>query len=291
MIAIREETPIETQIVEDEDDQLIAMWIHGRSPHTARSYIRDADRLRRFVAKPLRAMSLRDLQAFADSLEGEASSRARALASIKSLFSFGVKLGYLPFNVGAALQMPKVRDGLADRIIGAEDVQRLLAVTRSSPRDHAIVRLLYASGMRVSELIGLRWIDVVSADNGDAFVTVFGKGGKTRTVRISARTRDALEALRSPNAIGEDYVFAGQSVEGHIAAWTAWKIVRNAGRAAGLDREISPHFMRHAHASHAIDAGAKITVVRDTLGHASVAVTDRYAHARPGESSGAFLAV
>ena len=102
---------------------------------------------------------------------------------------------------------------------------------------------------RVSELLGLRWIDVVSAGNGEAFVTVFGKGGKTRTVRVSARTRDALEALRSPNAVGDDYVFAGHSVEGHIAAWTAWKIVRNAGRAAGLDREIFPHFMRHAHAS------------------------------------------
>jgi integrase/recombinase XerD len=76
-----------------------------------------------------------------------------------------------------------------------------------------------------------------------------------------------------------------------LDASQAWRIVRAAAKAAGIDRIVSPHWLRHAHASHALDRGAKVTVVRDTLGHSSIAVTDRYAHARPGESSGLSLAV
>ena len=90
----------------DTDAQLVALWLHGRSPHTQRAYGADVDRFLAFVAKPLAMVTLGDLQAFADSLGGKPSSRARTLAAVKSLLSFGQRTGYLALNVGAALKLP-----------------------------------------------------------------------------------------------------------------------------------------------------------------------------------------
>jgi integrase/recombinase XerD len=269
------------------DEQLVAMWLHGRAAHTVRAYRRDLASLRAFVGgKLLRAITLADLQAFADTLTGAQSSRGRVLASVKSLLSFAAKLGATPFNVGAALRKPPARDTLADRILEEMHVARMLALTEG--RNHALVRLAYAGGFRVSELVALRWSDCADAADGALYVTVFGKGGKTRTVRISPATGRVLRALRADAPLS-GHVFAGRN--GGLDPSQARRIVYAAAKRAGIERRVSPHFLRHAHASHALERGAKVTTVRDTLGHSSIAITDRYAHARPGESSGDVLAV
>jgi len=268
------------------DEQLIGLWLHGRSEHTARAYRRAIERLVTSTSgKPLRAVTLGDLQAFADALDGQPSSRGQAIAAVKSLLSFGSRIGALPFNVGAALRKPKSRDGLADRILGETAIAKMLALTEG--RDHALVRVLYATGARVSEAVSLRWSHVATATDGGAFLTLFGKGGKTRTVRVSSETAAVLVDLRG-DATEDAFVFAGRG--GALNVSQAYRIVRAAAERAGIKKAVSPHFMRHAHGSHALERGASIVLVRDTLGHSSVAVTDRYLHARPGESSSRFLA-
>lgn len=271
---------------ETPDEKVVRLWLHGRSQHTIRAYRRDVAALLAFVGKSLVEVTLADLQAFADSLRSRDSSRARTLAAIKSLFSFAAQMGYCRFNVGAALRKPKSADTLPDRILDEASV--LLMVRQTQGRDHALVRLLYAGGFRVSEVVSLQWKNIATAADGSAFVTVFGKGGKTRTVRISKATAEVLHSLRG-DATDEAFVFPGR--HGHLDASQAWRIVRKAAKVAGIERAVSPHFLRHAHASHAIDKGVKITTVRDTLGHASIATTNRYAHARPDDSSGLVLAV
>jgi site-specific recombinase XerD len=269
------------------DAKLLEMWLHGRAAHTIRAYRADVERLLAFVGgKPLRIVTLADLQRFTDSLAGAESSRSRVLASIKSLLSFAAKLGAVPFNVGAALRKPKTRDTLADRILDEQQVYKMLAL--SDGRDHALMRLAYAGGFRVSELVALRWSDCADAEDGCMFATVFGKGGKTRVVRISAATSKVLRAQRADAPLSS-YVFPGRN--GGLSALQAWRIVRATAKRAGIEKAVSPHFLRHAHASHALERGAKVTTVRDTLGHSSIAITDRYAHARPGESSGSVLPV
>jgi integrase/recombinase XerD len=271
---------------EASDARLIAMWLHGRSFHTTRVYGPDVARFRAFVGgKALRTITLADLQGFADTLTGAESSRGRVMASIKSLFTFAVRLGALPFNVAAVLRRAKTRDTLADRIIEEGDVARMLALTAG--RDHAFVRLAYAGGFRVSELTGIRWSDLADASDGGLFVTVHGKG-KTRVVRVSVTTAKVVRALRG-DAPASAYVFAGR--KGRLDPSQAWRIVRAAAKRAGLEKPVSPHFLRHSHATHALDRGARITLVRNTLGHASLSTTDRYAHARPQESSGLVLPV
>ena len=276
----------------DADEQVVEMWLHGRSPHTVRAYRRDVRRFQGFTGKPLGAVTLRDLQAFADTLAGAPASRTRTLATLKSLLGFAARLGFVPFNVGAALRIVKHRKGLTDRILDEPAVQKMLLVTERVPRDHALIRLAYAGGLRVSEFVSVRWSDIARAPEGEAFVTVFGKGERTRTVRISAATFATLLALRndaSDDANDDAFVFGGR--DGHLSPVQAWRIVRDAAKAANLKKPVSPHFLRHAHASHALDRGASIVLVRDTLGHASVATTNAYLHARPGESSSRYLAV
>jgi site-specific recombinase XerD len=189
-------------------------------------------------------------------------------------------MGYLPFNAGAAIHGPALEQKLAERILSERQVFALLEAVEDRPRDHALIRLLYNGGLRVSELVTLRWRNLV-----EGVANVTGKGGKTRVVRLSRGTWAELQALRTAETIGEDLVFP-------MSAVNAWKRVKRAARLAGISEiPVSPHFLRHSHGTHALRRGADLATVRDTLGHASIATTSRYLHARPEKSSGDYLAL
>jgi integrase/recombinase XerD len=274
------------------DSRLIELWLHGRPLTTQRAYRRDVGRLFRWTHKGLRELTLADLQSFADSLSQSerpltASSQARVLSGVKSLLTFGHSTGYLPVNVGAALRLPKGKNRLAERIAPESAVQRMLAL-ESNPRNHALLRLLYGAGARVSEACALRWRDL--QERGEAGqVTVYGKGGKTRAILLSPETWRKLAALRG-TASPDDPVFRSRK-GGALDTSQAWRIVKAAARRAGLAEGFSPHWLRHAHASHALDRGAPMSLVQATLGHESVATTGKYTHARPNDSSARFLPV
>lgn len=270
------------------DSQLISLWLHGRSVHTQRAYRTDASRFVSFVGKPLQHATLADLQAFADSLGEKApASRARVLSAVKSLLSFGHRLGYLPFDVSRALKLPGLKNRLAERILPEAEVHRMLAL-EPSPRNRALLRLLYGGGLRVSEVCGLVWRDVQPRDEAGQ-VTVYGKGGKTRVILLSIPTWRDVKALR--NMDDPDAPVFRSRKGGHLDPSQADRIVRAAARRAGITGNVSAHWLRHAHASHALDRGAPIHLVQQTLGHASVATTGRYLHARPTDSSARYLAV
>jgi integrase/recombinase XerD len=280
-------TPGAASAPEAGDERLIEIWLHGRSPHTQRAYAADVARLRAHTGKPLAALTLADLQSFADAVARLApASRYRALSAVKSLVAFGHRLGYLPFDVGGALRLPAVRGRLAERILPEAGVHRMLSL-ETNERNRAILTLLYASGVRVSELCGLRWRDVQASGDG-AQITVFGKGGKTRAIRLPASVWQQLERLRGSNDGGQP-VFRSRKRGGALQPVAVLRIVRRAAQRAGIDLAVSPHWLRHAHASHALDRGAPIHLVQATLGHASVVTTGRYLHARPSDSSSRYL--
>lgn len=135
------------------DDELIDLWLHGKAQHTITAYRADVAAFRAFSRKPLRATYLGDLQRYADVLSGAPATRARRLKALKSLLSFAARLGYMPFNVGAAIRGPKVETKLAERILSERQVFALLEAVENNPRDHALIRLLYNGGLRVSELV------------------------------------------------------------------------------------------------------------------------------------------
>jgi len=258
------------------DDPLVEVWLHGRSPHTQRAYRADAERFRTHIPKPLAQVALSDLQTFADSLDGlEPASLYRCLSSIKSLLAFGHRIGYLAFDVGRVLRLPSVRYSLAERILPDADLHRLLSL-EPEERNRALLILLYASGVRRGELAGLRWKDLQATEEGGQ-ITVFGKGGKTRSIQLPDSVWKQLQKLRG-EAQSEDPVFRSRK-KGHALTESAiWRIVRRAAERAGLELPVSPHWLRHA---HALDRGAPLHLVQATLGHASITTTGRYLHARP----------
>lgn len=276
----------------ESDQQMIALWLNSHeSDHTRRAYAADVQRLLAHTGgKPLAATTLADLQGFAGSLsELGASSRKRTINAIKSLLSFGQRIGYLPFNVGAALKAPKPKNTLAQRILSEADVHAMIALT-ADRRDQVLLRLLYASAGRVSEVCALTWQDAQA--NGDSGqVTLFGKGDKTRAVKLSRPTWQALCSLKGDaKPAATDPIFVSRK-GGHLDPSQVHRIVRAAAKRAGISGNVSPHWMRHSHATHALDRGAAATLVRDTLGHASLSTTSMYAHARPTDSSALHLAI
>ena len=305
----------------DDDAHLVQLWLHGKSVNTRDAYERDVIAFVDFVSetKPdvtLGQITLQHVQSWADHLHARGlatTSRARKLSAVKSLLSFGHKLGHLIYNVGAAVTPPKSRDTLAERILPEVLVHRVLALAEaaaSSPeapfvaaRNALALRLFYASGGRVSELAGLRWRDCTerAAERGrpTGQITLFGKGDKTRRVLLSADTWEALARHRErPDVLSGDsepvlrsQKAAADGAPRPLTRQQLWRVVKTLSRQAGLPEAVSPHFFRHAHASHALDRGAPPHLVQQTLGHASLQTTSRYAHARPDDSSARYLGV
>jgi integrase/recombinase XerD len=272
------------------DRELIGVWLHGQSVHTQRAYRADVGRFCSSVGKPLADVRLLDLQRFADSLSDLApASRYRTLSAVKSLLAFGHRTGYLALDVGRALRLPGVRNRLNERILSEADLHRMLNL-EPARRNRAILTLLYASGVRVGELCGLSWRDV-QANGAGGQITVWGKGSMTRSVQLPTAVWKLIEELKSERAGGDEPVFVSRKKlgGGRLQPLAVLRIVRRAARRAGIALPVSPHWLRHAHASHALDRGAPIHLVQATLGHANINTTGRYLHARPQESSSGFL--
>src|SRR4051794_10695034 len=182
---------------------------------------------------------------------------------------------------------PPVKNKLAERIMAEADTLRMIGL-ESKPRNRALLTLLYGGGLRIAEVCGLCWRDLAEREDGGQ-ATVYGKGGKTRVVLLSASTWRLLLELGT-DVSPDDPLFRSR-LGGHLNQSQVHRIVKAAARRAGLSIDVSAHWLRHAHASHALDRGAPIHLVQATLGHASVATTGRYLHARPSESSSRFLGV
>ena len=156
---------------------------------------------------------------------------------------------------------------------------------------HRIHRLLlsvgYAGGLRVSEIVGLNWADVLTRDQGLVQLNVLGKGGKTRQVLLPEVVSRALLALRG-DAGTDDPVFVNKKGE-RMYARAVHRMIKKAAEAAEINADVSPHWLRHAHRSHAIERGASLREVQATLGHGNISTTSGYLHARPDSSSGLHL--
>jgi integrase/recombinase XerD len=272
----------------DADQQLLKLWLNRRGKNTRRSYQHDADLLFSFVKKSLPQITLGDLQDFAGYLDSQSladGSKFKILSVVKALFSFATRFGYLQLDVADLLELSEPKDTLNERILEADVVRRLIDGT-TTPRNRTILQLLYAVGLRNSELAALKWGDI-QEHRGEALITIFGKGRKTRVVRIDGTIWTNLKALRG-DSTADDPVFRSRR-RGHLDKSQVLRIVKAAAKRAGITDAVSPHWLRHCYASHALDAGADIGFVKETLGHSSLATTTRYTHTRPGQSASRFI--
>jgi integrase/recombinase XerD len=296
------------------DAPFIHAWIRNQeSARTQEAYAANITRFYREAGKPLAAVTLFDLQDYKESLYDLApASQVLLLRCVKSAMSFCYQTGHLKANVGAALRLGKPEEKLAERILSEAQVIKMIAL-EPEPRNHLLLLVLYKAGLRAAEACALQKRNL--QENGDGGqVTIYGKGSKTRSILLPVEVWQQLAehtAGYSPDA----YVFqsrqtkstAGRQTNGRLDESQIHRIVEAAairanietysdvikrGRRAGetvTRSRVSPHWLRHAHGSHAIARGADLALVRDTLGHASIEATGRYVHARPNTSSSLFL--
>jgi integrase/recombinase XerD len=275
------------------DLDLLAVWLKSHadgSPHTLRAYERIG---RRFVealmaaGTSLKRATVEDVQNALEAMrckgDGTMSSAATVntyVGAVKALLGFAHKVGYTRFNAAPLIKLRKAPRRVAQRLLSQVELHLLLRAARSQ-RDRLLLEVAYFGALRVSELANLAWDQVIPRETGEAQLAIVGKGDKPRNILIPPDLATALRELRG-DASGQERVFA-------ITERRINYIVKATAKRAGVNLAVSAHWLRHAHASHAIDEGAPITLVSQTLGHADLKTTSVYAHARPNDSSSRYL--
>jgi integrase/recombinase XerD len=212
-----------------------------------------------------------------------ASSAGRALVAVRGLHRFSHREGLTTTDPAHEVK-PPVPARRLPKAISVEEVERLLEAAGSDQtplalRDRALLELLYGTGARISEAVGLAVDDV---DRGSGLVRLDGKGGKQRMVPVGSYAQRAVEAylvrsrpLLSAAGRGTPALFLNAR-GGRLSRQSAWTVLRSAAERAGLTARVSPHTLRHSFATHLLDGGADVRVVQELLGHASVTTTQVY---------------
>ena len=267
------------------------------SPHTLRAYGSDLDRFLVFLAQDFLGESLDhvrpthvDALAVRSFLAAQARqgvgkrSQARALSALRGLFKFACREGSLASNPAATIRSPKQPHRLPRHLRPGEIETLLAAAVGDEPlqrRDLALLELLYASGLRVSELIQLDWPDV---ELEARTLRVLGKGGKERMVPFGEPAAEALErwcevwdGVRG-SATGNDEPIFLNYRGGRLSARSVRRILDRYADAAALAGGVHPHTLRHTFATHLLESGADLRTIQELLGHSSLSTTQRYTH-------------
>jgi integrase/recombinase XerD len=302
------------------DAEEFLSWLaveRGRAANTVSAYRRDLSayeaflRARKASADSVGESVVQDYVAFLRASGRKPTSVARALAAVRGFHRFCLDEGHAAADPTGDVERASVPLGLPKALTEEEVVALLASVVGTDPparRDRAILELLYGTGLRISELVGLSLSDLALEEG---MLRAFGKGSKERLVPVGRCARRALAEWLEPSGRGAlvprrwarrrdaEAVFLNLR-GGRLTRQGAWAIVRLHGQRIGLGPRLSPHVLRHSCATHMLDHGADIRVVQEMLGHASIATTQVYtrvsadrlrqaydrAHPRAGGSQG-----
>lgn len=260
----------------------------GLADNTIQAYSRDLIKFTQFLEKldlnPLQ-ISRDQISEYAGVLRKSLSARsvARNISATKMFFRFLTSEGYIKENPARLLEAPRLSRKLPD-VLSMAEVERLLAQpdpsTPMGKRDCAMLELLYATGLRVSELVGLK---VLSINLEAGHIRTFGKGSKERLVPMGGK---AIQAVREYVLNGRVQLLKGANLPYLFLNFRGcpltrqgfWKIIKKYGKEAGIQKEISPHSIRHSFASHLLEAGADLRSVQVMLGHEDISTTQIYTH-------------
>lgn len=265
----------------------------GLSRNTLLAYSRDLHRFQSFLADrgqdparlPASAVDATLVQVFGQALAEEglaARSQARVLVGLRGLLRYLRGENLVPVDLGSEVELPRFQSPLPE-VLELDQVEALLrAPDLTKPRglrDAAMLELLYATGMRVSELVGLRLVDV-----HPEYVTPVGKGQKQRLIPMGAVAaaavarylQDGRAALGAPQHPALFLVTHGRTKQ--MTRENFWKLIKNYARAVGIAHEVYPHLLRHSFATHLLVRGAELRAVQAMLGHADISSTQIYTH-------------
>ena len=267
------------------------------SPNTLRAYAGDLERFVDFLARQywnvapeaveLAAIDVAAVRSYLAALAGERNRRGqgRALSALRTFFRWACRVGEASTNPAARVPAPKTPKTLPRHLRPGETETLLEAPQGETPaarRDRALLELLYASGLRVSELVSLDWRDL---DLGGRVLRVLGKGGKERMVPFGRPAELALRAwragwseLRGIEPAGDEPVFLNLRQGERLSDRSVRRILDRWVAAAALARGVHPHTLRHTFATHLLERGADLRAIQELLGHSSLSTTQRYTH-------------
>lgn len=259
----------------------------GASRHTLRGYATDLAEFRAFLSREglgdlvdADARAIRAWLAWLHDRKLAKSSIARKLATVRSCLRYLARLGLVEFNAARQVRSPRLPKRLPSFLPKDESKGLLDALAERSQaglRDHALLELLYATGLRVAECCGLELDDV---DRRRGAVRVMGKGGKERVVPAGDTALEALDAWLSVRGEGRGALFTNLR-GGRLGTRSVHRIVKRRARAAGIDRRVTPHTLRHTFATHMLGEGADLRLIQELLGHSRLSTTQRYTHVSP----------
>src|SRR5215203_2798035 len=267
-------------------DGFLALLTTRRAPRTVDAYRRDLQQLAAWRKGPVGQTTTEELERWLAELRAAgvaASTVARRIAALRSFFRHQMLLGAREDNPAAALQLPR-RARTLPRTLSPAEAERLIeAAAGTTPRalrDRALVEVMYGSGLRVSEALGLHRRSV---DLDERLVRVLGKGSKERIVPVG---RPAVDALRRYVAMGRPHLDVRSRPElflnargGPLTRAGAFLILRRLAEKAGLEpQRVHPHLLRHSFATHLLEGGADLRSVQEMLGHADLSTTELYTH-------------
>lgn len=267
----------------------------GAAINTLAAYRRDLDDASAYcVAHGANLASARTqtVRSYIQGVSGQGfapASQARRLSSLRQYYRFLYSEGHRGDDPTATIDAPRKVRALP-KSLSVDDVGRMLDLAeeeaRSHPslltlRLHALVETLYATGLRVSELVSL---PATAASSGRDHILIRGKGNKERIVPLSGKAKDALSAFlalrnKAPAFAGNPWLFPASSESGHLARQVFARDLKTLSARAGVSaKQISPHVIRHAFASHLLQNGADLRVVQELLGHSDISTTQIYTH-------------
>ncbi|MDE5662417.1 MAG: tyrosine recombinase XerD [Muribaculaceae bacterium] len=258
----------------------------GLSANTVDGYTRDLHHLTEFLEdeEPAAEVTTDMLHAFLASLHDlglAPSSQARVVAALRSFFRYLVDEQVIATDPTTLLESPKVGRMLPD-VLTVEEIDAMIAAIppekEESPRNHAIIEMLYGSGLRVSELCDLR-ISRIAPQEGLAIIE--GKGSKQRIVPISPEALQRIDQylpLRPMPKPGADDILFLNRRGARLTRVMVFLIVKQLAEMAGITKRVSPHTLRHSFATHLLEGGANLRAIQQMLGHESIATTEIYVH-------------
>jgi site-specific recombinase XerD len=265
----------------DSAEKLAAAFLAGYSTATRSAYARDLRDWGAFLAEaavdPLSAHRVH-ADAYARQLEGRGASPAtvaRRLSALAGFYGYALDEGLVERSPITRVRRPRVSDESPRLGLDRDELSCLLSAAQA-PRDAALVTLLALNGLRVSEALGAAVTDLAS-ERGHRTLALTRKGGKRATTPLAPRTAEAIDQMVGERTQGPLFITrSGRSLDRHAAA----KVIRRLARAAGIEKVISPHSLRHSFVTAALDAGASLRDVQDAAGHADPRTTRRYDRAR-----------
>lgn len=212
----------------------------------------------------------------------EPSSIARTLVAVKLLHRFLLKEGHLKEDITSVLDSPKLWKHLPT-FLTQKEMETILSIpnlkTPIGIRDRAILELLYATGVRVSELVNLKLTDL-NLDSG--FLKCFGKGGKERIVPLGRNAKECIERYLNKVRLSSnksEYLFLGsKKAKERLSRQAVWQLIKAYAGKARIKKKITPHTFRHSFATHLLEGGADLRIVQELLGHADISTTQIYTH-------------